>query len=371
MTHKTGKASLGIIGHAVVDEIFPGARYEIVGDRVIRIFIADKQFDVPLLEPLHFCKVSAEVPEAMWRHTDHRQCGGGGPNSLVAAAESAPDLSIRYVESTKLDPIVVDYHRLPNVAVRSLDLRQLTRNAVLAGGSDKLILRSVLPATVAKMSEVVSKLAWVCDCKWLLVNSPKDQVVFESLTEIAIKRRIPVCLVVTKFPDVQFVRKQLLPEVRAIIGSADEIPTVMGWDCDQSFAGATRLVARLQECAPLAAVFVTLGEDGVLVAEPGSRTYWVRMNEEVRQMAQVQVALDTTCLCGVGDAFSGGVASYLASPEPSILRRDSLMFESEVVAAAAAGTQVAVRWFGFDRDLVPSDFRVSSVSEITKMAVCA
>ncbi len=217
---------------------------------------------------------------------------------------------------------------------------------------------------------VLSELDWLSECDWLLVNSPKDHIVFESIVESASRSGTQVCLVLTQSPNPFFIREHLLPDVHAVICSYDEVPGVMNWDVDLSVTGATRLLANLQKCAPRAMIFVTMGELGVLAAEPGTQPFWVRMNEGAARSAQVQVAIDPTHLCGVGDAFAGGVAAYLSCGQ-SLLGASSRCIEPLMNQAAAAGTAVAARWFGFDRELTPYDLVASLVSRDEEMACCS
>jgi sugar/nucleoside kinase (ribokinase family) len=151
-------------------------------------------------------------------------------------------------------------------------------NAVLGGGADKLILKSVLEAPPEFDSERLGELAWLCDCAWVLVNSPKERAISEYLASQARRDGPRLCVVFTASPSPAFVWGSVLPFASAVITSWDEAPAAMGWEADLTVSGAAGVLGRLRMRAPDAILYVTMGAEGVLVSEPGcALAHWVRL----------------------------------------------------------------------------------------------
>jgi sugar/nucleoside kinase (ribokinase family) len=178
----------------------------------------------------------------------------------------------------------------------------------------------------------------------------------EYLVAAAADRAIRLYAVLTTSLPADFVADRVLPATHSIFASWDEASWITGLESEQSIECALAHLNWLRETAPQATIFLTMGEEGVLVAgSSSSLIHHVRLDRHWADVQQL-VSQDATRLCGAGDCFAAGASVYLETGATRLAGIASV--PSDAVGAALAGCAAAVRWLGSVLGLTARDFDV-------------
>ena len=300
----------------------------------------------------------SELPAGLLAHASRTEFGGGGVNSCRAFQMVAPGYPLRYLDVSLFDPQLSAYLNNPATRVRFLGLRPIPVNAVLGDRGDKVILKSPTPPGVTCLSlERQAEITWLASAKAILANSLRDPAVIARLIYESGRRRAKVYLGVTRS----------LPSDSGIESIASVI--IAGWDdfseqialgVRMDISGGMLAVERLRELAPTAALFVTMGREGVLLQTASDcAAVHVRLRSGVDSQVQLLVFENPSRACGCGDAFAAGLFAELETGRSylSNVRTERPRFER----AAMSGCASALRWLGYRGPLAESDFVVATI----------
>lgn len=158
-----------------------------------------------------------------------------------------------------------------------------------------------------------------------------------------------------------FVQRTVLRVAQAVFASCDELAKITGWHFKPTPEGATDAALRLHRISSGAIVYLTLGEEGVIVVEAGSGRVWhVHLHLRSRDEVQQFVRSHSTQLCGAGDAFAGGTVAFLECLKPLVSGINGRY--PHAVSASIAGCATAVQWIGWEQRLSAPDFVVKTVA---------
>ena len=363
------KPRIAITGHAAGDYGYPHAHFRHF-DQTVEIILPSVTFRVSLLDKFQGGKAPAIIPDELWRHAADLRYGGGGVQSACAAKLAAPDVGMRYLEACRPTELLQRQLSYPGLDVEFLNLRVVPRNAILGGGSDRIILKSRLEGAPPFGPEELRKLDWLTEAPCVLANSVKDDPVIGHLAQAAEANRIRLHVVVTKSLETDFARKAVLGAAHMIFASADEIGFLVGRKVTCDPAEALEALDWLRRHAAQATLYLTLGREGVLVAGPGlDSPRHVRLAQRPWEQVQERVGRDSTKLCGAGDAFAAGVTVHQQTGK-SLLAGAPPSYAPEL-NAALAGCALAVRWIGWEPPLSESDFIIKKLSWPTRAAAAA
>jgi hypothetical protein len=129
----------------------------------------------------------------------------------------------------------------------------------------------------------------------------------------------------------------VIPHARLIVAGLDALGAVLGAAVRDSVEGGVDALRMLAERALSPVVHLTLGREGVLVANPEDMTV-LHVRLAPAKSREVQAHLrDHSRVCGCGDAYAGAVTLYTAAGR-SVFGGGALHdspFASAAVAAAA------------------------------------
>jgi hypothetical protein len=350
-----------VTGESSLDFVFGDARLTYEG-RVAQISLPARAFRAVADKDLApGQKTPAIIPDELWDYASDVQAGGGYVNSGIAIKSMAPNIRLRCVDACCVEACVRERLRYPHLELRGLDLRDAPRNVVLPDGNNRTILKQKGSIAGALNGFQRQILRWGCECGSVFANSVKHEGVMELLAHQTGHSGARLSVVLTNTLAFDFMSHTVLPVARVLFASWDEIGKITGWDVEQTVASATMAMTRLQRIAPQSLIFLTLGEEGVLVTGPGLGVpCQVRLAPGTWNAVQQRVAEDPARLCGIGDAFAGSVAANLECFATFVADLDT--HHPAPLNAAISGCAAAARWLGFDPLLNAADFEVKALS---------
>lgn len=352
---------IGITGNAALDGLFPHVTYEVQNRKVIirtrtQTYVVETE---GRLRPGD--KIRGSIPKELWSLVGDFRLGGGGPNSCRACKLAHPAVPIRYLEACAPHEYIQRRLDYPGLHTRFLELNEVSMNIVLGTPSNRAIVKAAPAPAYNFGPEHVSGLDWLAESGFILGNSIRRIEVAEYLTMAAAEGKIVLHVVLTPYLPPDFVTSRWLREANVVYASQDEIGRVMGWEIDPSLAGAVEVVGRLRPLAQRAVIYLTRGDDGVVVSMPDQADcVHVRLGRDWDQI-QAHVARDSTVLCGAGDAFAAGAALWWRTGYS--LLGDGSAAHPPAVTAAIAASALAVRWSGWLKTLCGSDFTVRALTK--------
>ncbi len=350
---------LTFMGTTNRDELFSTDINVNLREQGVELELGGNTIALPTLErPVNGGKVTAaQIPDAVYGLSRHGTFGGGVFNSAMAARQVTRSASFRYLDVSGGGADVKARLARNGFRYRSLGLQPLARNLVLGSRSDKLIVRAPLHTARVFGSarrDDAATLAWLLRGTSVLANSVKSPELMAGVTAVAAAGLIRMYLVLTP----SLAKKNIpsmLSVATAVFAGADELTAATGMEVARDLDGALSAVAELRELAPSAWLFVTLGKNGVVIAEPGAQiVQHVRLRGAAAEAASVIARRSPARLSGCGDAFAGG--SYLFLETQRTLLAGPLGLTSTAALAGASGCCTALRWLGLRRSLSVADF---------------
>jgi hypothetical protein len=351
---------IGVSGTAVADHFYKPERVSL-RDGSYWIASAAGDFRVELDAPVNGNrKPFARFDQALLGHADHKQFGGGGYNSAVEMAGIAPEVDVRYSDSGAENAELEADMTARCISYRSRGLYPTPNNVVTADpqAKDKLVFKSATSPHAIKMP-AGDQLPWVSEGGTVLVNSDKHRAWVTALAGAAARGRLNLHVVLTPSLPGDYLMDAVVPHARLIVAGLDELGAALGVAVRNSVEGGVDALRMLAERAQSPVVHLTLGERGVLVANPEDMTVLHVRLAPVRGRAVQARLRDHSRVCGCGDCYAGAVTLYSVTGR-SVFGCGPL-HDSPFVSAALAGCAAAVRRLGYEGPLAPGDFRVAVV----------
>lgn len=346
---------IGATGTAVADHFFIPSR---VSRRNGAYWIAGgaEEFRMDLDAPLNGNgKAAARFDRALLPYADRKQFGGGCYNSSVEMAGIAPEIEVRYSDSGSRNAELEADLAARRIGYRPRGLYPTLDNIVTGDpqARDKLVFRSAPPPHAVPMPPE-DQFSWVSEGGTVLVNSDKHRAWVTRLASAAARGRLNLHVVLTPSLPGDYLMDAVIPHARLIVAGLDELGAALGVAVRDSVEGGVDALRMLAERAQSPVVHLTLGREGVLVANPEDMTV-LHVRLAPAKSREVQAHLrDHSRVCGCGDSYAGAVTLYTVAGR-SVFGGGAL-HDSPFAAAAVAGCGAAVRRLGYDGPLGPGDF---------------
>lgn len=350
------ETTLTFVGTGAEDIISP-ATPVVLGPRQVKLeFPAGDSEEVSLREDLApgMDKAAATNLAAVYARGGSARPGGGALNSACAAKSSHPFLRVRYLEEGCGFPSLWERMEALGIDCRVLGFAVNPRNVVLSFPSrlGKLILRGDL------MEQEVAPVAIEKMCAWagggaVLLNSVKFQALATRIMSQAAHHGLPVYAVLTRSLGAAFALDPVAAHARAVICGAPDAQFLTGISATASVdraADAAEVLGRHTGSGP---AFVTLQEDGVVVADNESMALiHVYCKRGALRVIRKVVRSSPVRVNGCGDVFAQAATIRLMGAGPCPIGGDL----SAAVQSAVDGCMAAVRHLGFDGPLSAADF---------------
>lgn len=351
-------SGLLIVGHMALDGLVRGNH--VSRNREVEVTAAGHRFIVPLIgDAVCRSKPYASIPEELWRLAADVKAGGGGPNSVRAAA-LMDFRRILYLESCSEEELLTRSLSYPHVKVRYLALRRAPRNIILDAVLERLICRSLLGPAGPFGRREADLLNRCLQSRCTLANSIKDMEIAQRVAAAARSGSTELVWVLTSAFQPDFHQRVMMPVATILIVSADEVACCVGGGVPMTVSGALEAIDAMRNFAPHAIILVTLGGEGVVASAPYCGALHIRLSRSSTAWVGTErlVAADPACLTGAGDAFAAGAAYYRAFGR-SLL---PWLGAPSAEGTALAGCALAVRWIGRIGPLNRSDFDLRVVA---------
>ncbi len=354
---------LAATGQAALDHHFRAAKLTTPSDSLAQVDCGPGKFSIPIRRPLSSGgKTVAELPAELFAYAGSVTPGGGALNTIVQARDIDAGVELRYLDAGEpAAPVSALLDEL-KIETRFLGLRPVPQNAVFGcrAAGDKQILKSPLASPNRLPSDFDDKITWLLQAQAVCANSVKDRMVMTRIASAAAREKVRLYSVMTPSLAPDYLMEAVLPWSTAVISGADEAGVSLG----VRFADAMEAVGAIRGLSQTAFVFVTLGKNGGLVADPSEQAvFHVRLRTAVLDDVQHWLAADPSSTCGCGDSFAAGAMVYL---ETGLSLLHGHLHEAPGVAAALSGSATAVARLLYPGAIAPVDFEIHEYPPIPR-----
>ncbi len=322
------------------------------GDRVELVFPSTSVTIHTYQVPVPGSKCFAQMPSDPLRFAADLKNGGGLQNTALAYR------SISHRVARLLSSVEPDEQLLREIEYLRMDARYLNfapRPCNIVVVPDRTIFKPRPPALAEWDATRQEAVEWAAQTRIVAANSIGEEAVMTALTRAVERAGTKLFAMVTPALPAAAIRRAI-PGCAGIFAAIDEIPRVFGEEFAPNYQGALRAIEDAHALNPDAAVFITLGKAGVLVAEAGTAPVLVRLRPEVVTEVQEHFRRHPGCDCGCGDAFFAGAIAWYADRET--LAGGLSGGPESGLCAAISGCAAAIRWAGFQPRLKRDDFEI-------------